>query len=70
MSTTDDQRSTLWAYTLEHRGADFLHQHAVDEFAEPLTRRGFVGEHVGLGGGPRRRSEQDALGRNAAELLE
>lgn len=33
MSTLDDQRATLWAYTLEHRGADFLHQHAVDALA-------------------------------------
>src|SRR5262245_47666407 len=33
MSTSAAQRATLWAYTLEHRGADFLHQHAVDALA-------------------------------------
>src|SRR5262245_13289845 len=33
MSTPDDQRAMLWAYTLEHPGLDFLHQHAVDALA-------------------------------------
>jgi hypothetical protein len=33
MTTADDQRAALWAYTLEHRGTEFLHQHTVDALA-------------------------------------
>ncbi|HEX6533451.1 MAG TPA: DUF5946 family protein [Gemmatimonadaceae bacterium] len=32
MDTTEHLHLTLWAYTLEHRGPDFVHQHAVDAF--------------------------------------
>ena len=33
MRTVEDLQSALYAYTLEHRGASFAHQHVVDAFA-------------------------------------
>lgn len=33
MISDDELESALWAYTLEHRGASFVHQHVVDAFA-------------------------------------